>query len=458
MPYNYDPNLEDDKKRQEAGASATNDQLVSGSPGTIQAGIAGQEGSKPSNSGGSQSGQYTNLQDYLDANKSLQFGSELAGKVQGDVDSAKQGQANIANEFRQAAGQNTVGYDETLANQAKQNAASLDQNQQAQFKNMRDASYKGPKQITDLQDYGQVSQQAQKGAQAGQYSGNEAGQRALLQQYYGRPSYSSGQQNLDQFLVKGDESAKPKFQQAQQQAAQLQPGLQDLGAQLAGEGQQAKATTDATKMRLLEEFLGPQGRLGQFQNELRGTADSAHQAAQNLYTQDQQALAAGQSPFDALKGKTTYNVDPNKYLSLAAQPDYQTTTSKDQANQYQALTSLLGQGQEFLNPELAGTYDPNSGVNFNQVGFDAEQQSAQNAYNNFLASNHLLQSNLPAGYSGNLTQQQLSQLAANRDPFQGQGSYGRLSDLMNKYSGGDQTFKSVLDAIQGYFGANRRLS
>lgn len=388
MPFSYDPNLEDEKKRkeQEQGGSQ---QLVSGQAGTVQGQVQ-----QPSNSTTSQSGQYTNLKDYLDANKSLNFGSAVADKVQGDVQGGYDAQAGLKDQFGQQAQSGTISYNEGVANKAKDQAASLSDEEKQQFKGMQNAEYQGPKYATDLEGYNQTSQKTLRGQQVGELSKNEAGQRSLIKDYYGRPDYTAGQLNLDQFLVKGDQAAKPKFQQAQQQAGMLGQNLDQLNQDLNLQGQQAQETTQATKNRLLEEFLGPQGELYKEQQAIRDTVGQAQGQNDQYYNELLAQLRGNQAPSQDLQGIRTYGLDPGAYVGRnPANYDYNQTVSPEMAQQYAALSGLLGQGQEFLDPSKAGTFDPRAGISVDAGRLRSDSENITNQIAQMINDNSSLGEN-----------------------------------------------------------------
>jgi len=350
MAFTYDPNMTEEQRQQAA-------QQSSGQAGAPVAGgpqAADAPSAKSTNStGGTQSGQFTNLQQYLGANANQQFGSQVAGKVQGDVDTANQKQQQAGNEFRTQAQAGTVDYDEQLANRAKTNASEIynDENQRNSFTKMRDARYGGPNQLTDVADAYTGAQGANQNAQkAAQATTSEEGQKALLGQYYGRPTYSRGETNLDQFLVQNDQSARPKFQQTREQAGQLEGNFQTLQQQLAGEGQQAAQKTEATKQRVAQEFLGDQGAIAQ-----QKAAYEKRAADENARIQAQRGdVAGGKAPVDALKGLTTYGQDLNQFLT-AQEADAAGMLSAQEAGNYRDLNSLLNQ-QSQLDLGKAGSY------------------------------------------------------------------------------------------------------
>lgn len=93
-----------------------------------------------------------------------------------------------------------------------------------QFAKMRDASYKGPSGLEDIEDYQGVQSQFD---QANEYltnSQSESGRNALLKDTFNRSSYTGGQSKLDQLLLQNDSGAREKFSEVQNKYS----GLSDI--------------------------------------------------------------------------------------------------------------------------------------------------------------------------------------------------------------------------------------
>src|SRR5262245_56103220 len=75
------------------------------------------------------SGTFTNLNSYLDANKSLQFGQQVAGKVQGQVDEATRTQDETEGSFRSQVNAGAVDKNEDLLGRVSTGARDVVKNQ-----------------------------------------------------------------------------------------------------------------------------------------------------------------------------------------------------------------------------------------------------------------------------------------------------------------------------------------
>lgn len=366
MPFIYDPNLENEKKRQESNGDT--EPVSPGQPqslGTQSATVTG--GAPSSSTGGTQSGQYTNLQSYLTANQGQQFGGRVADRIGQDVDTASREQQSAGDQFRTKVGENTINYDENLAERAKSDASSVagDATQRSQFERMRDANYAGPRGLEDTGEaYTRATGATQNAQKAAQLSSSESGQQALLQNYYGRPDYSRGQTNLDQFLVQNDESAKPKFANVQQRGQQLSGQFDTLKQQLAGQAQIAADATNATRQRVQQEFLGEQGAIARQRAAFEEQARLANERA----AAGVQGISQGRAPVDSLKGLTTYGTDLSRFVT-PQQANASNIATAEQAEDFGALNQLLQQ-QNNLDPSQAGQFNSANPYAFDKAGYD----------------------------------------------------------------------------------------
>jgi hypothetical protein len=204
--------------------------------------------------GGTSSGAYTNLQSYLDANKSLNFGSDVAGQVQKKVDTANQAQSEAETGFKSDVDKATVNSNPDLINQVGTDATQITSSPEktSDFLRMRNAEYGGPNSLVDEADrYKAVSGATGTAQEQAEATKSEGGRKALLDTTYGsgagRYDYTPGQKNLDNLLIQNDPNSREAFQSTQQNAAAAGQGFQSLKDQLQGYAGQGKATTAATR-------------------------------------------------------------------------------------------------------------------------------------------------------------------------------------------------------------------
>jgi len=247
MPYSSDPNLDDkdqQQQMQQAPQLASGGSIVGGASATTSptGGAAG--GTEPTHSGN-----FQNLNSYLDANAGSGFGSQFVGKVAGDVNAAATAQQQGAQQFKGASDAATVKEDPNVVNQALSDPYGFSQskdNSQA-FQNQANASYKGPLTYSDdAQAYQTAYGATQKAQDTANASQNEGGRFALLNNYFGTPDYNQGQKSLDNLLVQADPTTSQGLAQAKQNADKAQVSFQQQAAPLQNYAAQNVATTKAT--------------------------------------------------------------------------------------------------------------------------------------------------------------------------------------------------------------------
>lgn len=196
--------LEEDKKKQEQQNNSSN--LVSGDSGnTFTLGLP--NGTNPTNKAQpKQSGSFTNLNKYLDANKeqASQMGSEIVNRVDSNATAAKQDIYNLGTEKQSVAQVNTNKY---LQDPTK----NTDDDIQS-YQDLRSSGgYHGPNDISETKNYFNTQKAVSDASQMVNNAGTEEGRISLLQDQYKRPSYNRGSQILDQTLVQNNEDSRQKF-------------------------------------------------------------------------------------------------------------------------------------------------------------------------------------------------------------------------------------------------------
>lgn len=303
MAFDFFQEQDDEEKNQQGqpGQPAQPEGMVSLGPES-----ATQEGqSRNQNAGqggGTSSGAYTNLQSYLDANKSLNFGQEVAGKVQGQVDQANQAQDEAAAGFKEDVDKATVNQDDALLDQVGTDATKVTSNPNdfSSFLKMRNAQYGGPNNFIDEPErYGSASGATGAAREQVEATKSEGGRKALLDKTYGagagRYDYTAGQKNLDNLLIQNDPGSREAFQRAQEGAEASGKRLDDLSTSLRDYAGQGKAKTQATRAaargRLGIDDAGNvlEGGPGEIQREL-GSVDERVAARKAQLAADQTLL------------------------------------------------------------------------------------------------------------------------------------------------------------------------
>jgi hypothetical protein len=391
-------------------------------------------GEAPQQTGGQGSGSFTNLNAYLDANKSLGFGQQVAGRVQSEVDRANQAQDQADSGFRGLSDKGTVLRDDNVIRQVETDPTKLanDEALFGQWTRQRDAKYGGPSNLVDTEFYNPAQTATAKARATSDQTQDEGGRKAYLQQEYGSGSktaprfdYSAGQQKLDNLLIQNDAGSKEAFQNVQKNAAASSDRFQTLNDALAKyAGQNAQVTADTRKAS--RDFIGiddannyqqGKGVIGADESKLdsdvaRRRAELAEVKAKlanlgtytnvNQFTADQKAMTkvdpskftgfnvaprnmGSYDPYYAAgrqDGGDLYRINAGNYASFANEADLNRSSvaSTEQLARMQALSKLAGIDQTFISdPSKAGSYTQGALYNYdpNKLSSDVAGQRNQ---------------------------------------------------------------------------------
>lgn len=190
-------------------------------------------------------GRFANLNEYLRVNQPQEFGTQAAGKIDQDINKGQQTVDNAQQEFKSRADANTVTDSQGLIGKVATDPVNIAVDDYAK---LRDAEYKGPKTLNDAGDlYSQVQGATRAATGKAKASGSESGRFALLDSYFGRPTYSQGQKSLDNLLIQNDASSRQAFDQVRANADTLAQNAKTAVAGLEQYGGQAQAKTKKTR-------------------------------------------------------------------------------------------------------------------------------------------------------------------------------------------------------------------
>jgi hypothetical protein len=323
---------------------------------------------------------FTNVGAYLDANKSQAEG--LANKVAGNIKTQGEGVrgqiTQAGQNFNQAAQDKTVRLDQGLADQAKNDSVGFvkDQNNVQKFAQQRDATYTGPKDLTDY-NYAGLQQSAKNAAQKGGLVDTASGREQLVSEVSRRPT--AGQNALNGLLLSGQPSAMQILQGAKAGVSDLNSYLDSVNASSIEAGKRAQAETDATRAAIQNQFRGEGGvlpslygdinkRVGNLQGEAAGLNQAAGLFSQgkvgDLTDAQLAALGGGREELESFQSNLGRfkelggDFDVSNYIKSQA-PEAQITrenaATREELARLQALESLFGgEAQIGLTPE-AGT-------------------------------------------------------------------------------------------------------
>jgi hypothetical protein len=369
----YDLYSEDeDEKNKQAEAEG-------GGPSGIITGNGPGPSAAPQSKASDGTGEYVELTRYLDANRDRHQGEQVAGRVGEDVTGAEAAQNELGSTFRTQADQNVIQSDDGLLQEVKDSptAVSADSAKKAAFTRQRDAEYKGPTLLEDLDGYGGVLTKTSAAKEASTSSKSEPGRDAILEKYYGRPQYTGGERALDQYLVANDDRAPAAFDAVQKRGDELETNLSGLSAQSKAYGTAAKDKTQASRKAARDTVgiddtgtLTGAGAIGdlntkvdnavtrrkaEYDTELPKVLDALSKADLTGLTPQERA-ALGLDDFSA----PLYDTKAEKYLAPTGRGflTRDRIATADQAASMKALAELAGVDNTMLaHPELAGTMD-----------------------------------------------------------------------------------------------------
>lgn len=316
----------------------------------------------------SSSGTFTNLQSYLSANEGNSPVSQITSKVAPEGEQAQTGLEQAQKAFQTNLDSQTKYNPDLIAN-AVNDPTAVDVNQVLA---QRHANYSGTQGLDEAQGYN--PDQASKVQSEIDQTKTEPGQFALLQnlvQSPNRPSYSKGEQSLDELLLQSQPS---------QQALQgLQSKYGQLGSQYAtaeqGATTQAKAAADEAKR--ISDLANNQIQGGYNNlNSMMGTNyQTALTNAQRLQGAVPAAIASGN--LGALSDQDLQNLglsgvvgqtmgyDPRTYMG------YNTPTISNTASAAD-IAKIGAYGKLLERPDLGNIYDPSQAGSYNQpITFDS---------------------------------------------------------------------------------------
>ncbi len=388
----------------ENDASDPAKQLSGGGTGIAGPGPVGNVGGNQSAQPQSQannannSGGWTNLQQYLDANQdqAASAGSQIANTVSGQAQTAKNDINNDTSDFTGKVNASTVNQDPNAVSNAINDATSakagsiLNPDDVSSFQKQANANYTGPTDFTQSGGYGQAQQDVNAASNSLQQTQSEAGRDVLLNNQYGNASpngYTQGEKNLDQALIEGSQPAQQSLQAVNNQWTGIGNALSGATTSenaLAANAQQTDAATAAAAQSALGTAdSGFKTNLNSGLSAAKADQAAGYQSAQNSFGGNKLAptdlTATGLS-----SGQDIYGLHLGDYLSQSNAPTLNTFATADQYAQAQALAQLAGQsGSDFLPSQYAdqaGTA-PTSPYSFNGNQFNSDLKSAEANYN-----------------------------------------------------------------------------
>lgn len=345
---------------------------------------------------------WQNVSAYLNANAGGggRVADVLAGNLTSQYNTANQGIQNAQANFGQQIDQARVPYNESLASQAMQNPGQFvkDPNNVSGFQKMFNASYQGPQNFSQSQDYSNLQSQVQNAQkQASLVNQGTQGLQTLIQKAesaQGR-NPTQGMTALDSLLLQENPQNFQKLSDAQKPFANLTGYLSSAQTGLDTAAQNAAKEAAATQNTLQNQFLGPEGVAPKFQQGLNQSLQDASKQTtdyNNLIASLQSKLSSGETltPYEAsivdpsgtYQAMNPYGMGQNTvfqkamqfpgigpgFLSQyytspgqAQQPGLENVMTQQQFADAQALNQLLGQNTIGVPQQLGKQYQAPTG-------------------------------------------------------------------------------------------------
>lgn len=348
MPFAFDLLDEEQKKKNEEQAGGGGAPAMTGGGSTFGEWQPKQDGNASEKGATKQGSGFVGLDQYMNANKSNQFGNQFTGKVQGSVDTAKNSLNQGAQDFTNASNQGATKWND-VQDQVKgivDNAGdSTTKDDAAKIQGFSKAKYQGPENFLGTA-YGTQAQGAtQKASQQAGALQSEGGRFALLDQYFGRPKYNMGEKSLDNLLVQNTPGVAARAQNIGSQAKQLSATAGQKNQELDNLAAANKQATDYTANQT-KSYLG-QAKSG-FESDLNKRYDD-YLAGNKAYNDARSAdLSDDALDTDTMgltgldDGQNLYNVNLSNYLQASPQGSKSQFASDADYARYLALSQLAG--------------------------------------------------------------------------------------------------------------------
>ena len=437
-------------------------QAISGQSTVLNAPQAAQKPGAPASSG-----QFKNLQTYLDANKeqAQQMGQQVVGSAEQSAQEAQQKQSQFQAAKPQDVQQQSA---ESLAQSYYENPNAKKEDYAA-LKST--GGYTGPKSYNEMADY-QAAQAATKKAseQVGQLQSQTGFEQAVAQQYE-RPQYSQGAKRLDASLIRGEEQSKKAAEQAYQKWGNLQNLLDQSINPVQSQIEKNKQIAQANR----ELISGPQGAEQQY---IENLYNPIAQRAEQLRTENQQRINNLQQDITDLElspetlaamglkhGDVLYGTSLQNYLNI--NPDATTLTpggvaTEEERTKWSNLMNLIGGADDRIKPGTQQNLNPYEfrSSEFQQARAENQRKYEDVAVNTPAANNLTIDVGssglgIPSNLQNAMNTMNLEELANAITKGTIPTGYG---GSFNPNSGFGKQIMDQYNIIRNTFGANQRIT
>jgi hypothetical protein len=358
--------------------------------------------------GPSKSGQFVNLQSYLNTNKdqAAEISNKIADTIKTTAQDTRTSLQDVDNQFKNQIQTNTISNldsakDEAsnIVNQAKtiQAVQPIKDTDLNRFKEIGTAQYKGPMGLEETELYQPLQSKVQKVQNYDSLSKTDEGRFELLNQMFAtqRPAYNRGQKLLDNLLLSGSDIGKQKLDEARQSLVGINTDFDNLQNQSRQLAQTTKGKIDDVRNFATQYLTDSQSSRNQevdsrLQNVEANWANEYNDYVNLLNNYQGGAFEVSKEQADKLginEGQRLYNLLQNTQgESLLTLNPFESSRaiSKDEQAQLTALDQLarqisLGEMSKYKNAALAGTLTDS----FNADRFKEEAINAQKTFEDY---------------------------------------------------------------------------
>lgn len=374
MPFAPKPfsELDEEKKNQQQQGGIN---ISGGAGANFSTGIPGQDasnGAKPAKS----SGNYANIQSYLDANKTQ--ADNMGQTIASNVDQS----ANEAQQKIQSFDSKAPKVDVYDPNEIFNNVTNLTDDQKNQYRAQRSTGgYSGPQSIDQVEGYADTQKKATEANTKLKNAGSEYGQQQLLKETYGRPQYTAGENRLDQVLLQNSEGSKQALEGVKSKYSDLE-NLFSNSANKVGESiNQANTQALNNKKNLL---AAEQAQFDNLLNPIQQRADQANRDNPALVNRIQSDLSDDILSEETLQrlglsaGQKLYDINLDRYIKPnITQVGIDNVANADERAKYKALSDLI---QDPTRMQLTGDGKAIDPLGFDKDAYDKDYATQEQAY------------------------------------------------------------------------------
>lgn len=361
------------------------DMNISGSSSIINVPGGGGTAAPGAQKSQTSSGQYQNLQKYLNANQTQgsEMGQKLASDVDNQVSEAQQKVSNVTNVNKNEA------YDPYQTINKINSGQILSDDEKKKYQTIKQTGgYTGPSSVYETQGYTDAKKASDAAVGKANQIGNELGQQGLLKQTYARPSYSSGENKLDQVLLMGSNQGRQamnsladKYKNLSSMFDNSYSSANDQIIQNINTANDNKAAFNPAETQSISNLMNPiQQRADQKNKDNPGIQDIVKKDLMDNSV-DLNLL----NELGLLPGQRMWNLNLNNYMTYDQTPmSANTVATQEERNKYKLLNDLFQtQGNEITENNPLPNY---ASYKLDSDKLKADLAAKENEFNNYAKS------------------------------------------------------------------------